>query len=290
MDARPDTALSGVISKETSQRRPTLRPIRSLLRGLKCLMVLNTRDGVTVTEIAQAAKLPRTTAHRILETLCDGGYVVRDPSDDRYRATILVRALSDGFGDQSWVRDIAKPALEALCRKVLYPVAIATPSGLTMLVRETTDRQSPLALERFSAGVRLPMAFSAAGRLYLALCAPAHRQALLDILQRTSTRPDGQLRNRAELERELDQVRAQGYCLYHRPPNREASVAIPIYTQEAGQESLVGILSMRYIASALTSKEIASTYVPQLRETAAVIGSALAVNPSPPIESYVDAT
>ncbi|MFC7334539.1 helix-turn-helix domain-containing protein [Rhodocista pekingensis] len=282
MDVRLPKALGDLPANsrdadDDDDARPSLRPIRSLLRGLQCLMVLNTRDGVTVSEIARAAKLPRTTAHRILETLCDGGYVIRDPLDERYRATILVRSLSDGFGDQSWVREIAKPALDALCRQVLYPMALATPSGLTMLVRETTDRQSPLALERYSAGVRVPMIYSASGRLHLALSAPSHRQAMLDILERMSTRPDSPLRNRAEFERELDLSRSQGYAIYHRPPNKEATVSVPIHVGD----SPIGYLAMRYIASAVTPKDLVTTYLPRLRETATGIGDALATIPNP---------
>jgi DNA-binding transcriptional ArsR family regulator len=79
-----------------------VRPIRSLLRGLDALGALSAADGLTVTETARKAKLPRTTAYRVLETLRLGGYVERD-EDDRYRATAkaaqlaaLGEALSNG--------------------------------------------------------------------------------------------------------------------------------------------------------------------------------------------------
>jgi IclR family transcriptional regulator, mhp operon transcriptional activator len=54
------------------------RPIRSLMRGLDALTVLNLRDGATVSEVVQEVRLPRTTVYRILETLCDAGFVFRD--------------------------------------------------------------------------------------------------------------------------------------------------------------------------------------------------------------------
>ncbi len=87
------------------------RPIRALVRGLDALTVLNSRDGATVSEVAQEIRLPRTTVYRILETLCNAGFVFRDASDDRYRLTILVRSLSHGFDDEEWVGQIAKPCL-----------------------------------------------------------------------------------------------------------------------------------------------------------------------------------
>src|SRR3984957_11186894 len=139
------------------------RPIRALNRGLEVLAELNRLDRAAINTLAAAVRLPRTTPHRMLETLRLAGYVVRDPHDDCYRPTIMVRALSDGFDDQAMIAHIAKPHLAALGAQIVWPVAVATASWATMVIRETTDQQSPLALERYSAGVRVPMLASAAG-------------------------------------------------------------------------------------------------------------------------------
>ena len=85
------------------------RPIRALSRGLDALTVLNLRNGATVSEVAQEIRLPRTTTYRILETLSHAGFVYRDTNDDRYRLTIMVRGLSDGYDDETWVTQIARP-------------------------------------------------------------------------------------------------------------------------------------------------------------------------------------
>jgi DNA-binding IclR family transcriptional regulator len=108
------------------------RPIRALKRGLDALTILNMRDGATVSEVAQGIRLPRTTVYRILETLCDAGFVFRDEADDRYRLTAQVRTLSHGFVDEAWVGQIAKPLIDELCRDLALPVSITTPSGTTM--------------------------------------------------------------------------------------------------------------------------------------------------------------
>src|SRR5690349_916994 len=87
----------------------SVRPIRALLRGLDALHELNGRGSATVSDVAKAIKLPRTTAYRVLETLCAAGLVVRDTADDRYRLTLKVRSLADGFEDERWIADVAKP-------------------------------------------------------------------------------------------------------------------------------------------------------------------------------------
>jgi len=72
---------------ETTPMQPSpqeaVRPIRALLRGLQAMAALKGSRGLTVTETARRAKLPRTTTYRILETLRTGGYVLRD-EHDRY--------------------------------------------------------------------------------------------------------------------------------------------------------------------------------------------------------------
>src|ERR1700733_2970213 len=143
------------------------RPLRALMRGLDALTVLNLRDGATVSEVAHEIRLPRTTVYRILETLCDSGFVYRDSADERYRLTILVRGLSEGFDDEAWVNQIARPMIHSLCAEIVWPVSIATLSGTKMTLREATDHATPLAVERYSAGFQLSL-LSATGRVYLA--------------------------------------------------------------------------------------------------------------------------
>src|SRR5882762_11130253 len=81
--------------------RESTRPIRALNRGLEVLVELNRLERAAINTLAGAVRLPRTTTYRILETLRLAGYVVRDPHDDCYRPTIMVRALSEGFDDRS---------------------------------------------------------------------------------------------------------------------------------------------------------------------------------------------
>jgi IclR family mhp operon transcriptional activator len=242
------------------------RPIRALLRGLDALTVLNLRNGATVSEVAGDIHLPRTTTYRILETLCHAGYVFRDPSDDRYRLTIMVRGLSDGFDDEAWVTQIAKPYIYELCRDIVWPVAIATLSGTSMMVRETTDHRSPLAIERYSAGFRVPLMTTASGRAYLAHCPVQQRESLLDILSRSTREEDRLARNRAEVEHLLSEVRTQGYgtATRARRISDEISIAVPIQLEDR----VLACITVRFAGTAVPMKLALERFLPRLRETA----------------------
>ena len=206
------------------------RPIRALIRGLDALTVLNLKNGATVSEVAQEIRLPRTTTYRILETLSHAGYVYRDAIDDRYRLTIMVRGLSDGFDDEAWVTQIARPHINELGKEIIWPVAIASLSGTSMMIRETTDHRSPLAVERYSAGFRVPLLTSASGRVYLAFCSAAQRDALLDILARSTRENDKHAKHRTEVAQILSDARAQGYATAVRPRRvtDEITMAVPV--------------------------------------------------------------
>lgn len=246
------------------------RPIRALMRGLDALTVLNMRDGATVSEVAQQVRLPRTTVYRILETLCNAGFVFRDVADDRYRLTIQVRALSDGFVDEAWVTQIARPLIDELWREIGWPVSIATLSGTTMLVRESAERGSPVSLERYSAGSRAPLLTTAAGRVYLANIGEAQRDALIELLAGSNKEQDEAARSRAELERILGEIKSSGYATATRTrrPVDEHSVSVPIMQGDR----VIACLTVRFAASAMPLDAGLERYLPKLRQCAARIG------------------
>jgi IclR family mhp operon transcriptional activator len=242
------------------------RPIRALIRGLDALTVLNLRNGATVSEVAQEIRLPRTTTYRILETLSHAGFVYRDATDDRYRLTIMVRGLSDGYDDEAWVTQIARPFIHDLGKDIVWPVAIASLSGTTMMVRESTDHRSPLAVERYSAGFRVPLLLSSSGRVYLAFSPPTQRESLLDILSRSNKEEDALARSRPELMKLLNDVRMQGYASAVRPRrvSDEISMAVPILIDDR----VLAAVSIRFSGTAVPLKLGVERFLPKLRETA----------------------
>lgn len=245
------------------------RPIRALIRGLDALTVLNQRNGVTVSEVAHEINLPRTTTYRILETLSHAGYVYRDETDDRYRLTIMVRGLSDGFDDETWVTQIARPQIEDLGRQTVWPVTVATIAGGAVTVRETTDHVSPLAVERYSAGSRLPVLTTSSGRVYLAFCLPAQREAILEALARSTREEDKLAKDRVEVQRLLDEVCTQGYAVAsrRRRTTDELSIAVPIIVEER----VLAALSIRFSGAAVPLKLALERFLPKLRDSAQAI-------------------
>jgi IclR family mhp operon transcriptional activator len=179
--------------------------IRALARGLAALEALNQKPCASVTEIANATGLARTTAYRVLETLCAAGLAART-AEERYCLLPAVHRLSDGFEDEAWIARIAKPAVAGLAKDLAWPLMLATLHGNGMKVHRLSEGLGEPMPRRSLTG-------SAAGLAYLAATPMAQRAALLDVLKASGvamaddlaqTLEDIAARGAAKIERDAD--------------------------------------------------------------------------------------
>jgi IclR family mhp operon transcriptional activator len=135
-----------------------------------------------------------------------------------------------------------------------------------MMVRESTDHRSPLAVERFSAGFRIPLLTSSSGRVYLAFSPPAQRESLLEILGRSTREEDKLARNRTEVMKLLNDARMQGYATAVRPRrvSDEISMAVPIMIEDR----VLAAVTIRFSGTAVPLKLAVDRFLPKLRDTA----------------------
>ena len=167
--------------------------VRSLERGLSLLVAMNRRKLASASDLAKDTRLPRPTVYRLLDTLCEAGFVSRDSATDRYRPAHGVRSLSDGYLDDEWVSEIAAPMMATFTREHVWPVALFTFEAGKMLVRDTTHRLSSLSIDYGMVGRRMGMLRTAGGLVYLAFCPDNERKVILDLLAQ-SRGPGGSTR------------------------------------------------------------------------------------------------
>jgi IclR family mhp operon transcriptional activator len=241
---------------------------RSLGRGLNMLAILNTGGEHRVASLARAVKLPRSTAFRILCTLVEEGYVWRDPATDIYHPTAMVRALSDGFDGTARLVQAAQPFVTELGKDLIWPVNLATLSGTSVLLRQTTDAMSPLAVVRYSAGYRASLLDRASGFVLLAFSNRPQSQMLLDLIYRQDA-PERPSIARADAERLIAGVRNLAFSCVHRPgqSSERSSLSVPVL---AGGDSLAA-LSVRFARSAVSEQAIRGRFLPALRLAAHAI-------------------
>ena len=239
--------------------------VRALERGLDIIRLLNRHNGLTVTQVGQLTDLPRPTAFRLLRTLESLGYLFRDTQDKKYRLTAQVRSLSHGYDQEEWIPKVARPVMVELCKKILWPIALATISGEHMLVRDTTDEMSPFAIYRHRGGFHIPLLNTASGAVYLAYCDSHKRNELIN--NALHIEPDALSRGGTNIDlfkRSLDTVRAEGYsCMRVIEVNHNA-LAVPIIVNG----EIFATLSARFYTTAMTLQQAVERYTEDMKEAA----------------------
>jgi len=142
------------------------------------------------------------------------------------------------------------------------------------VVREATDHSSPLAVDRYSAGHRLPLLSSAGGRVYLSFSPPAQRDTLVEILTRSGKDEDRLARApRADLHRILAEVKTQGYAVTSRTRRliEEISLSVPVMSGER----ILSCLTVRFTATAVPLKAALERFLPKLKQCAGRISHSL---------------
>ena len=85
----------------------------SLIRGLELLRLLNEVYPLQVRDLHALTGLPKPTISRLLTTLRQTGYVLRDDAGG-YRPSSRVNVLSAGVSSQAWIAEVAVPAIDRL--------------------------------------------------------------------------------------------------------------------------------------------------------------------------------
>jgi len=249
------------------------KPVQALARGLDTLAFLNRSNGANSNQVAKAVRLTRGTAYRLLETMVGIGLLRKDPDRGGYWLTPAVRRMSDGFDEETWIADLARPVMEELGREIGWPVMLTTPREADMEVRANTDFKTPLVFDRFPVGHRVPMLGSASGRAWLAFAPKVTRDITLGLIAVGPASPWRELaRDAARVGRLLGAVRRQGWAATPSPTEGgSTSLATPVIVGER----CIGCLGARYFTRAIAPAAAREKILPPLRAAARRLGEAI---------------
>jgi len=236
--------------------------IKSLKKALKALTYMNQEGEATVASLAAAICVPRTTALRLLETLASEGYIEKAPHSRFYRLTSQVLRLSSGFQEESLLVEISSPILTRLGKEVGWSISLSTPRASEMIVRVTTNFDTPMVLDRFMVGYGVPILYTTTGLCFLALCSEPERTAVLDLARQTHDPREKLVHDPARLEGILARIRERGFSAIEYPEYREGNVGVPLTIYGRA----VGGIVMRYIKSAMQPDKMLGYYVPLLKQ------------------------
>ena len=177
-----------------------------LLRGL----TLERSVGLGVREISERVGIPRTTCHRLLQTLLKHGYVRKEGSSQHYM--LGIRSIELGFAALRGIRlrDQARPFLERLVATCNETASLSVLDGAETAYIDRVDCNHPVRLAS-EVGSRNPAYVSAAGHTLLAHI--DRERAISLIPERWSPMTARSLTTRKRLLMRLDEILAAQYAV-----------------------------------------------------------------------------
>jgi IclR family pca regulon transcriptional regulator len=183
--------------------------VQSLAKGLRVLEAFRDGAEIALKDVAAAALLDRGTAFRLLNTLVDAGYVVRDPDGPRYRLSLKVLDLGFNAIAHTDIRALVRPRLESLVDQVNEAASFGILDGGDVLYIERVRAGFTRLGVDIRVGTTIPASVSTIGFALLAF-EPAE-----DLERALSTPPRHPhsipTPSRARLAALLARVRKQGF-------------------------------------------------------------------------------
>lgn len=237
-------------------------PVGTLSRGLHILLSLAKLGGrASLTELSEACGLHRGTVHRIAVKLVDLRFMERD---NQARFALGVHVLDLGFSYLSSldVRERALPELHRLRAELDCSVGLCVLDDTEMVYIERLESTKLEPTLRVAIGDRIPIHSSAVGKAVLAFLAPARQREILKAL-RFEPKTERTLRNRADLEADLQTTKRRGYAVSDQEqyPGYRA-VAAPVFDRSG--QPVAGVVAGAVVARFGTMRQIRESLAPRI--------------------------
>ncbi len=244
----------------------------SVGRGMRILELLASEpEGVRVTDLAIALQLNRAIPHRLLAELIELGYVVQNPTTERYRATFKLGGLGvrqlETAGLTRWSRD-ELAELAALSGEL---VRLAVVSGSVLrFIAKAQGADTALTVDGVS-GTEVVLHATATGKAWLSTLPEDEATALLDArgLDAQTLRTETDLRR---LLHEIAEAKRLGFAVTHEEMEAGVNaIAAPIVPTSDPRGRGVATVSIAGPAARLTPLALLR-FGPALRATADKLG------------------
>lgn len=183
----------------------------ALQRGLTIVEILiESPRSVTLHEIAEMVNLSDSTVHRILRSLKDAGYVMRDASGKRYHATAKAFSPMTMYHPLQILRRDAFDAIRNIRAQTELSSSLVIFVGNERLVLDVSGVSGVLT-PYFEMRLQNPLHVAVTGKLLVLSRAPDERKSLLGdapyeaLTPNTLTDPD-------DFERELETITEKGFA------------------------------------------------------------------------------
>lgn len=238
---------------------------RALSRGLNLIGILaRSNGGLPLSALARRAQLSKSSAHRLLLTLVQEGFVVRDGDRPNYRLGLKLLWLASDLVDGLGLDRLVRPVLEELVNATHETVHMAMLDGDVAVYVDKIE--SPHAIRRMYSrvGKRVPFHCTGLGKAMLAHLPEARARTILSE-EGMPRRTAHTIVESGRLFHHLATIRSQGYALDDEEHEEGIRcIASPVFDRE---RQVLGAISIATLAYRVNRRKLLSFW-PPLREAA----------------------
>ncbi len=224
------------MKKSEEENKPTLKVVDRALMVLEHILEHSHRE-VTVTGLSKDLHINKTVIYRILQTLSNRGYLVKNERYHNYSPGFKLIELGSRTQEKIELHSIVRPYLEELSQQTGETVNLGVLTGNQVAYLDKIESSNFLRTD-LRIGTRVPVYCSGLGK---AILSHLNDHSILDNIkfeQYTSKT----ITDKQNLLSELKKIREQGYCLddeEYIPGVR--CIAVPILS---GDKKVKGALSV----------------------------------------------
>lgn len=215
--------------------------IHNLVKGCEILSVLADRpEGISAIGLEKLVGVPKTTAFRILKTLCS-----QEMAEKRgtlfFAGPGLIQIGLNSLRSLE-IRSLSIPFLSELATKTHFTAHLAIPSGWQSLILEVHDSPNPVRVASRS-GTTVPFYCSSTGKIFLAY---RFEQELEDYFSATSLQKhtDNTIVTLPEMLKEVEQIKSDGFAIDNHEFHTDVwCTAAPIRDSRGQVVAAIGVTS-----------------------------------------------
>jgi IclR family acetate operon transcriptional repressor len=213
-------------------------PIGSVDNALRLLLLFRAERSLRVTDAAAALGVSPSTAHRLLATLQQHGFVEQDARTRAYGPGPALAEIGLATVREDGLRAQMRPYLERLRDELNETVQLVVLQGADCLFIDTAESRRPLRTAS-RVGITVPAHCLSGGKALLAEL-PRERLRALYPAERIPSATPRSLTSRARLESELAQIRERGYATNFGESEEEIG-SIGVAVHDAGGRPRAGL-------------------------------------------------
>ena len=242
-------------AKSMTKLKPNY-PIKVLDKSLSVLDILFQNNApLSIMEISRKLEIYPSTIHRILDTLKYRGYVEQNSDNQKYLLGLKLVELGMSRYHQISLVEEASPFLKELVAECNETVHLAILDHEKVLYIAKRDSEQTIGLGMISrVGRRAPLYSTGLGKILLAYAAEKERKRIIAHIK-IQRFTKNTISNKEELEKELEQVRKQGFSFDKEENEKEVyCIAVPIRNYHGKVIAALSIASPTYRINAQRKK------------------------------------